>query len=91
MKIKENLIIIILLSSIIVVLSLILISINNNKDVGRYQIFYNGGFIIDTKTGDIYMTSKLGLDDSYNNEISVKTSIIENYKKIEEQRQKEKK
>lgn len=91
MKIKENLIIIILLSSIIVVLSLILISINNNKDVGRYQIFFNAGFIIDTKTGDIYMTSKLGLDDSYNNEISVKTSIIENYKKIEEQRQKEKK
>ena len=42
MKIKENLIIIILLSSIIVVLSLILISINNNKDVGRYEMYDDG-------------------------------------------------
>lgn len=46
MKIKENLIIIILLSSIIVVLSLILISINNSKDVGRYEMYDDGRLIL---------------------------------------------
>ena len=91
MKIKENLIIIILLSSIIVVLSLILISINNNKDVGRYEMYDDGRLILDTKNGDVYYTYILGLYNSGKDDNSAIVKIIENNKKIEEQRQKEKK
>lgn len=86
MKVKENLIIIILLSSILVVLSLTLISINNNKDVGRYVPFNEGYLIVDTKTGDIYMVKTLGLNEIKNDDKRIE--VIENYKKFEKQKEK---
>ena len=86
MKIKENLIIIILLSSILVVLSLTLISINNNKDVGRYEMYNDGYLILDTKTGDIYIIDRLGLNEIKNDDKRIE--VIENYKKSEKEKEK---